>query len=52
MSLTKTSALFGKGIQEIYHKSIVQIKVTFQEPEYHQPWKKKILEFEEESGWS
>lgn len=41
MSLTKTSALFGKGIQEIYHKSIVQIKVTFQEPEYHQPWKKK-----------
>ncbi|ALO28370.1 PDZ domain-containing protein [Leptospira borgpetersenii] len=41
LSLTKTSALFGKGIQEIYHKSIVQIKVTFQEPEYHQPWKRK-----------
>ncbi|MGJ4754276.1 PDZ domain-containing protein [Leptospira kmetyi] len=31
----------SKSHQELYHKSIVQIKVTFQEPEYHQPWKKK-----------
>lgn len=29
------------SVQETYHRSIVQIKVTFQEPEYHQPWKKK-----------
>ncbi|EMO26770.1 hypothetical protein LEP1GSC170_1311 [Leptospira interrogans serovar Bataviae str. HAI135] len=33
--------------QETYHKSIVQIKVTYQEPEYHQPWKKKIPGFVE-----
>ncbi len=30
----------SKGSEE-YQKSIIQVKVTFQEPEYHQPWKKK-----------
>ncbi len=40
LPLAKT-VLSGKETQEVYHKSIVQIKVTFQEPEYHQPWKKK-----------
>ncbi len=36
---TKESSILST--QGTYHKSIVQIKVTFQEPEYHQPWKKK-----------
>ncbi|WP_167882826.1 PDZ domain-containing protein [Leptospira yasudae] len=36
-SVSKSS----KSAQESYYKSIVQIKVTYQEPEYHQPWKKK-----------
>lgn len=38
MSTKESSILSTQGT---YHKSIVQIKVTFQEPEYHQPWKKK-----------
>ncbi|XDD52398.1 serine protease [Leptospira sp. WS92.C1] len=41
VSNSMTSAPLSKGSQESYNKSIIQVKVTFQEPEYHQPWKKK-----------
>lgn len=47
ISSKENTASSNNRTQETYHKSIVQIKVTYQEPEYHQPWKKKILGFVE-----
>ncbi|PKA04732.1 serine protease, partial [Leptospira ellisii] len=38
---TQTQGGEKHGHRDSYNKSIVQIKVTYQEPEYHQPWKKK-----------